>query len=68
MISPKCDEIKKRRENLGVSAKKLGLMAGLSGNSIYRIEQGQSKTTHPIRARAIAAALGCELEDVFICK
>lgn len=68
MIIPRREEIRMRREAQGMSKKKLSEKAGLPYNAIYRIEAGESETTHPIRARAIAAALGCELEEVFICK
>lgn len=66
MIIPKVEEIKKRRENMGLTRCSLSRKAGLSTNALYRIETGESRYTHPIRAKAIAEALGCELEDVFI--
>lgn len=65
MIMPKCDEIRKRREKLGMSKSGLSKRAGLPANALYRIEKGESETTHPIRAKAIAEALNCELEEVF---
>ena len=71
MIVPKRDEIRKRREMLGLTRWALAVKAGLPTNAIYRIERGaknDGETTHPLRAKAIATALGCELEDVFICK
>lgn len=71
MIIPKREEIKKRREELGVTRTELSRKAGLPANALMRIERGNEKdgiTTHPIRARAVAEALGCSLEDVFICK
>lgn len=67
MIYPKRDEIKKRREDLGLTRCALSRKAGLPHNAIYRIEEGHFRSTYPIRARAIAEALGCSLEDVFIC-
>lgn len=68
MIIPKREEIKKRREDLGLTRCGLSRKAGLPANAIYRIESGEGEYTHPIRAKAIAEALDCELEDVFICK
>ena len=53
MTIPKCSEIK---------------MRGLPDNAVLRIERGESRYTHPIRAKAIAEALECQLEDVFILK
>ena len=66
MIIPKVEEIRKRREEMGLTRCGLSRKAGLSINAIHRIETGESRYTHPIRAKAIAEALGCELEDVFI--
>lgn len=43
----------------------LSLKAGLSGQSINRIERGESRLTHHLRAAAIAQALGCKVEDIF---
>ena len=37
----------------------------LPKNAIYRIELNQARYTYPIRARAIAEALHCKVEDVF---
>lgn len=66
MVIPKPEEIRKRREDLGLTRCGLSRKAGLSTNALYRIETGKdSSYTHPIRARAIAEALGCRLEDVF---
>ena len=66
MIIPKADEIKKRREEKGLTKAGLSRKAGLPTNAIYRIESKEVAYTFPIRARAIANALECELEDVFI--
>lgn len=35
-------------------------------NAIGRIERGESEQTHPLRAREIAKALHCKVEDIFI--
>ncbi len=68
MIIPKVEEIRKRRESMGLTRCGLSRKAGLSTNALFRIENGESGYVHPIRARAIAEALECQLEDVFICK
>lgn len=66
MIIPKVEEIKRRRENMGLTRCGLSRKAGLPANALHRIEEGETGYTFPIRAKAIAEALECELEDVFI--
>lgn len=66
-LTPRVDEIKRRREAAMLSQHGLSLKAGLSGQSINRIERGESRLTHHLRAAAIAQALGCKVEDIF-CK
>lgn len=65
MFVPKVNEIQRRRLDAGYSCQKLSLLAGLPKNAIYRIELNQARYTYPIRARAIAEALHCKVEDVF---
>ncbi len=65
MLIPKIAEIQRRRENAGLTRQSLSLLAGLPGNAMLRIERGQTSYTHPIRARAIAEALQCGVEDIF---
>lgn len=65
MLVPKIDEIQRRREDAGLSRQKLSLMAGLPKNAILRIEAGRASYTYPIRARAIAEALNCQIGDIF---
>ncbi len=65
MLVPKISEIQRRREDAGLTRQKLSLLAGLPGNAMLRIESGQTSYTHPIRARAIAEALQCGVEDIF---
>lgn len=67
-VIPKVKEIKNRREKKEYSQHQLSLKAGLSGCAIYRIESGKTTRVHTLRAKAIAEALGCQLEDVFIRK
>lgn len=66
MVIPKKEEISRRREAMGLTRCGLSRKAGLSTNALYRIESGNSGYVHPIRAKAIAEALECRLEDVFI--
>lgn len=65
MIVAKIDRIKSLRLERGLNKKQLAEKAGLPSNAISRIEKGESKSIHPIRAKAIAEALGCPLEDIF---
>lgn len=66
MLVPKIEEIRRRRDELGMTKKGLSRKAGLPGNAILRIERGEGRYTYPIRARAIAKALQCDVEDIFI--
>ena len=68
MIIPKVEEIRKRREDMGLTRCGLSRKAGLSTNALFRIETGQTGYVHPIRAKAIAEVLECKLEDVFTVK
>ncbi|MDR1629874.1 MAG: helix-turn-helix domain-containing protein [Oscillospiraceae bacterium] len=65
MLIPKAAEIFMRRMRQGLSSKELAIKSGLPNNAIWRIESGKTKTTHPLRAREIAKALNCEVEDIF---
>lgn len=64
-VQPNVEEIKRRRERLGWSQHQLSLQAGLSGCAVSRIESRKTKCIHPLRARAIAKALQCGVEDIF---
>ncbi len=65
MYIAKREELKKRRIEAGLNKKELSLKAGLPGNAIGRIEKGENERTHPLRAREIAKALHCEVDDIF---
>lgn len=65
MYIAKREEIKRRRLATGLNKKELSLRAGLPANAIGRIENGENGQTHPLRARAIAKALQCGVEDIF---
>ena len=58
-------EVVSDEQDAGYSCQKLSLLAGLPKNAIYRIELNQARYTYPIRARAIANALHCKVEDIF---
>lgn len=65
MFIAKRDEIKRQRLECGLNKKELSLKAGLPANAVGRIEKGENEQTHPLRARAIAEALQCGVEDIF---
>ena len=65
MLIPLVQEIEKRRISLNLKPAQLSVKAGLPKNAIGRIERGESKLTHPLRAKVIAKALGCKVNDIF---
>ena len=64
MYKPMCEKIKIKREKIGLSRQALSYKAGLPNNAVLRMERGNS-SVHPLRARAIASALDCKVEDIF---
>lgn len=64
-LVPKVGEIKRRRLESDLSQHKLSMLAGLGGQAINRIERGETSCVHPLRAREIAKALHCGVEDIF---
>ena len=56
---------RERRLAANLSQHGLSLKAGLGGQAINRIERGETVTVHPLRAREIAKALDCGVEDIF---
>lgn len=64
MYIAKREELRRRREELGVTKAKLSREAGLSNNAVWRIEN-EDYRTHPLRAKAIAEALQCKVTDIF---
>lgn len=58
--------IKELREKMGLNQKRLSEKAGLPANAIFRIEAGSYTLTQDLRAKAIANALGCPLEEIFM--
>lgn len=65
MLVAKVDEIRHRRLEAGLSRERLSILAGLPSNSVFRIERGKVSYTYPIRAKALAEALHCEVKDIF---
>lgn len=64
-LKPNVAEIRRKRKNLGLSKHKLSLLAGLSGTAIFRIESGSTQKVHSLRAKEIAKALNCDVNDIF---
>ena len=65
MLIANQQELQKRREKAGYSMNALSVKAGLSVASVLRIEKGITKKVGFLRAREIAKALDCEVEDIF---
>lgn len=65
-LIPLTENIQKRRIEANLSQHGLSLKAGLGGQAINRIERKETMNIHPLRARAIADALGCPLEEIFV--
>lgn len=66
MLVANVRRIKELREQLGLNQKRLSEKAGLPTNAIFRIEAGAYTLTQDLRAKAIADALGCPLEEIFV--
>lgn len=64
-VVPKVEKIKQKRESFGLSQHQLSLLSELSGCAISRIESGKTAHIHLLRAKAIAKALNCAVEDIF---
>lgn len=64
-LSTNVQELKQRREAAGLSMKGLSKRAGLPDNAVLRIESGQTRRINHLRAREIAKALHCKVEDIF---
>lgn len=65
MLIAKKEEIKKRREQRGLSQRQLSFKAGLPVNAVFRLETENHSYTYPLRAKAIADALNCNVDDIF---
>lgn len=65
MLIPKIEEIKTRRLSIGLSQRQLSIKANLPDNALCRIEKNCFSSIYPIRAKAIAEALQCDIYDIF---
>lgn len=65
MLYPKKEEIQNRRKVLKLSQRQLCAKAGLPNNAVSRFEDNIKRYTFPIRAKAIAEALECDIQDIF---
>ncbi|MDO4773367.1 MAG: BRO family protein [Bacillota bacterium] len=65
MYIPKVSKIREKRIGLGLNPTQLSVRAGLPKNAIGRIEKNTHSYTHPLRAKAIADALSCKVDELF---
>ena len=65
MLIAKVDKIIELRKARGLNQKKLSEKAGLPVNAVFRIETGAYTRTQDSRAKAIASALECKVEEIF---
>lgn len=59
-------KLQTQRERAQLTPYRLAKEAGLPVNAIYRLENGTTKMTNYLRAREIAKALHCNVDDIFI--
>ena len=57
-------ELHRHRERAKMTPYRLAKAAGLPVNAIYRLENGTTQMTNHLRAREIAKALQCEVDDI----
>lgn len=55
--------IQKRKEK-NLSQYRLSILAGLPGNAVFRMEQGNHKVNN-LRAELIAKTLNCDIKELF---
>lgn len=65
LLKVNASELQHQREVAKMTPYRLAKEAGLPVNAIYRLEDGTTKMTNHLRAREIAKALQCEIEDIF---
>jgi len=65
LLIAKVEKIKEKRVALGLNQKALSEKAGLPVNAIFRIERNAYTYTQELRAKAIATALQCDIEEIF---
>ena len=64
LLQVKAAELQRQRKKMNMTPYRLAVEAGLPINAIYRLENGDTKTTNHLRAREIAKVLGCSVEDI----
>lgn len=64
-LKPKVNELKKQRKLYGLTKHQVSLRAGLGNQALSRIERGETKAIHPLRAKEIARVLNCSISDIF---
>ena len=60
LVKEMCQKIKERRHTLGITQPDLAEMAGISKNTLYKIETGQANPTFKVLNK-IADILGMEI-------
>lgn len=65
LLKVNATELQRQREQAHMTPYRLAVEAGLPVNAIYRLEDGTTKMTNHLRAREIAKALHCKVEDIF---
>lgn len=65
LLKVNASELQRQREQATMTPYRLAVDAGLPINAIYRLEDGTTKMTNYLRAREIAKALHCKVEDIF---
>ena len=66
IYKPNTAQIQRLRKEKGLSRFGLSNKAGMGGSALYRIETGITESVHHLSAEAIAKALDCEIEDIFL--
>jgi transcriptional regulator with XRE-family HTH domain len=64
LLKPKGNEITRCREKSGFTRHGLSKKAGLGGSAVERMEKGLHMV-HPLRAKAVADVLKCNVEELF---
>ncbi len=65
LLKVNASELQRHREQAQMTPYRLAKEAGLPVSAIYRLEDGTTKMTNHLRAREIAEALQCGVEDIF---
>lgn len=64
LLTVKRDKLVNKRKASNLSQHRLSVLAGLGGNAVFRMET-QDYKVHPLRAKAVADALNCNVTDIF---